>query len=198
MLKNVSKIRFTSELEELKEVLSKVTSGDIVVSLKRVTQGPDGTYSKNTEQTSTISMANTLININADDKLLYVHIKSADKPGLKRVVFWHDTVLARATECFKQSKPLDLFLVVDVIRSQLEKNVVYNFSVNSPYFIWLEDETLRLCFPIDRAWFEKVETTLEEIEYEMEQMDEYNDDDDEDGWMNNEETEDIIGYRDTY
>lgn len=195
-MKSVSQIRSKEELEELKEVLSKVASGDVVVSLKRVVTTVSGKTSKFDEQTATIEGARTLININADEGLLYIHIKAPEKASLKRVVFWFDTVLSRATECFKQSKPLDLFLVLDVVRQQLEKSVVYDFSINSPVFIWLDDDTLRLAVPIGKAYFEKADVTIEQVEYAMELLEEYEDEEDED-WKNSGGAEDILRYDDT-
>ena len=165
------------QIEDLKEVITKMKTGSLVARVKQFIKKPDGNgfnemviKENSFDGTFTININNTAMGF------LYLDVVCPKKADMRAVYNLWDIVLKRGTQRYLDRKDSDYALVIDITKGELEHNKIYVFSGFQP--VWMNDEgsslitkenSFRIVFQLAKVFYEVADVTPAEQEYyEME------------------------------
>lgn len=165
-MNNFSNADTQNSLDEFAEVLDKCRECDCISTLKSFIKRSDGEFNHmDLQQNVSINVTSTVL---INDKFIYVTLNSSNMADLRQIKEMWQTVLQRGTKKALAGKANDYVLVIDLVKQELEKNLVYTLSFMQPVFISTDGDSVILVFEMDNMFFGKDTVTLDEIEYEEE------------------------------
>lgn len=165
-MKKLTELETDKDFEEFGEILSKVSNGNIIGTLRQVVTKPDGSGYNYVDVQQAVSQSKTLVQVN--ENYLYITVQNVRSDDVRKIQTMWNMVLQRGTQCFVKGKANDYMLTVDLVRNELEtEGRVYCISAIQPVFMSSEgNRDLTVVFAFDNVRCAKDEVSMYDVEYE--------------------------------
>lgn len=164
-MKRLIDLETDSEFQELKEVLEKVRSGNILGTMKQAVATPDGNYSYIDLQ-QIVGTANCLFQMNGD--YFYITAQHVGRATVGRMKSMWNTVLQRGTQKFQNGEANDYIFAIDVAKDESEHGYFYCISAAQPIFMTKESsDSITFVFSMNNVRCVKEEASIYDVEYDV-------------------------------
>ena len=153
------------DFEMYREVISKISNGNIVATLKQAIPHPDGGYT-HVDIEQYVAVQKSIIQINGE--FVYVTVRDMETPDCKKIKSMFNVMLQHGTQQFEKGAANDYVLTIEVACNELHIGYTYILSCIQPIFISGDgDEDLTLVFLIGNVLVGKEAVSIYDVEYEM-------------------------------
>lgn len=164
-MKKLIELETDEEFKELEEILSKVSNGQIVATLRQAVPNPNGTFNSLDVQQV---VANTASLVQINDEYIYFTLRNLNRVDVRKVHNLWNIVLQRGTQRFTQGLENDYWLTVDVVHHDEKEGIMYLISGVQPVFASSDNSTdLTLVFGINNVRCNKETVSVYELDYEI-------------------------------
>lgn len=162
------------EFQELKEILEKVRSGNILGTIRQAVIKPDGSYDYLDLQ-QIVGNVSCLFQMNGD--YFYITARNVGRATIGRLESMWNIVLQRGTLKFQNGEANDYVFSIDIAKDEAEKGYFYCISAVQPIFMSKESsDSLTFVFSMNNVRCIKEEASIYDIDYDLELRKEENSD----------------------
>lgn len=153
------------DFEMYREVISKISNGNIVATLKQAIPHPDGGYT-HVDIEQYVAVQKSIVQINGE--FVYVTVRDMETPDCKKIKSMFNVMLQHGTQQFERGAANDYVLTIEVACNELHIGYTYILSCIQPIFISGDgDEDLTLVFLVGNVLVGKEAVSIYDVEYEM-------------------------------